>query len=58
MSSSLQILPSVCPLDCPDTCALHITVGGSLFGNAVVRIAPVNAASTATLIDSDLQAVT
>ncbi len=26
MSPALQILPSVCPLDCPDTCALRITV--------------------------------
>ncbi len=26
MSPTLQILPSVCPLDCPDTCALRITV--------------------------------
>lgn len=24
--ASLQVLPSVCPLDCPDTCALQITV--------------------------------
>lgn len=24
----LQVLPSVCPLDCPDTCALDITVRG------------------------------
>lgn len=24
--ASLQVLPSVCPLDCPDTCALQITI--------------------------------
>lgn len=28
MSDRLKVLPSVCALDCPDTCALHITVDG------------------------------
>ena len=28
MSQSLRVLPSVCALDCPDACALHITVDG------------------------------
>lgn len=28
LSEGLKILPSVCALDCPDTCALHITVDG------------------------------
>ncbi|MEZ6136073.1 MAG: molybdopterin-dependent oxidoreductase [Pirellulaceae bacterium] len=27
--SELQVLPSVCPLDCPDTCALKITTDGA-----------------------------
>jgi len=26
MATPLQTLPSVCPLDCPDACALHVTV--------------------------------
>ncbi|MFN9606613.1 MAG: molybdopterin-dependent oxidoreductase [Planctomycetota bacterium] len=28
LSDQLKVLPSVCALDCPDTCALHITVDG------------------------------
>jgi len=28
VSQSLRVLPSVCALDCPDACALHITVDG------------------------------
>ncbi len=36
--SNLRVLPSVCPLDCPDTCALHLTLDGDrlvkLAGNA------------------------
>ncbi|MFO0011293.1 MAG: molybdopterin-dependent oxidoreductase [Planctomycetota bacterium] len=28
LSDRLKVLPSVCALDCPDTCALHITVDG------------------------------
>ncbi len=28
MSEALKILPSVCALDCPDACALHISVDG------------------------------
>lgn len=26
--TQLQVLPSVCPLDCPDTCAVQITIDG------------------------------
>jgi anaerobic selenocysteine-containing dehydrogenase len=29
LSTTLQVLPSVCALDCPDACALHITVEGN-----------------------------
>jgi anaerobic selenocysteine-containing dehydrogenase len=28
LSDRLKVFPSVCALDCPDTCALHITVDG------------------------------
>ncbi len=27
-SSTLRVLPSVCPLDCPDTCSLRLTLDG------------------------------
>jgi anaerobic selenocysteine-containing dehydrogenase len=29
LSDALKVLPSICALDCPDACALHITVDGN-----------------------------